>query len=240
MIILPAIDIIDGKPVRLVQGDYSSSHQVAAGVKEAAENFEKQGAEFVHMVDLDGAKAGHPVNIELILETANALNIPVEVGGGIRRMEDIEAYLNGGVERVILGTSALENPGLLKEAAARFGKRIAVGVDCKDGKVCTSGWLDVSDKDYLEFAKELEAMGVATIIFTDISRDGTLAGPNVDMLKKLADACSLQIIASGGIKDISHIGACADLNLYGAITGKAMYSGTLDLKEAIARGKQPC
>lgn len=240
MIILPAIDIINGQPVRLYKGEYSSSHQVASSVGEAAENFEKQGAEFVHMVDLDGAKAGCPVNQELILKTAGTLNIPVEVGGGIRTLEHIESYLNGGVSRVILGTSALKDPELLKTAAQRYGDRIAVGVDCKDGKVCTSGWLEISDKDYLDFARELEQIGISTLIFTDISKDGTLEGPNLEMLKALSEACSLQVIASGGIKNLEHIGSLADLNLYGAITGKAMYAGTLDLQEAIARGKAAC
>ena len=240
MIILPAIDIINGQPVRLYKGEYSSSHQVASSVGEAAENFEKQGAEFVHMVDLDGAKAGCPVNQELILKTAGTLNIPVEVGGGIRTLEHIESYLNGGVSRVILGTSALKDPKLLKAAAQRYGDRIAVGVDCKDGKVCTSGWLEISDKDYLDFARELEQIGISTLIFTDISKDGTLEGPNLEMLKALSEACSLQVIASGGIKNLEHIGSLADLNLYGAITGKAMYAGTLDLQEAIARGKAAC
>lgn len=240
MIILPAIDIINGQPVRLYKGEYSSSHQVASSVGEAAENFEKQGAEFVHMVDLDGAKAGCPVNQELILKTAGTLNIPVEVGGGIRTLEHIESYLNGGVSRVILGTSALKDPELLKAAAQRYGDRIAVGVDCKDGKVCTSGWLEISDKDYLDFARELEQIGISTLIFTDISKDGTLEGPNLEMLKALSEACSLQVIASGGIKNLEHIGSLADLNLYGAITGKAMYAGTLDLQEAIARGKAAC
>ena len=240
MIILPAIDIINGQPVRLYKGEYSSSHQVASSVGEAAESFEKQGAEFVHMVDLDGAKAGCPVNQELILKTAGTLNIPVEVGGGIRTLEHIESYLNGGVSRVILGTSALKDPELLKTAAQRYGDRIAVGVDCKDGKVCTSGWLEISDKDYLDFARELEQIGISTLIFTDISKDGTLEGPNLEMLKALSEACSLQVIASGGIKNLEHIGSLADLNLYGAITGKAMYAGTLDLQEAIARGKAAC
>ena len=240
MIILPAIDIINGQPVRLYKGEYSSSHQVASSVGEAAESFEKQGAEFVHMVDLDGAKAGCPVNQELILKTAGTLNIPVEVGGGIRTLEHIESYLNGGVSRVILGTSALKDPELLKAAAQRYGDRIAVGVDCKDGKVCTSGWLEISDKDYLDFARELEQIGISTLIFTDISKDGTLEGPNLEMLKALSEACSLQVIASGGIKNLEHIGSLADLNLYGAITGKAMYAGTLDLQEAIARGKAAC
>ena len=148
-------------------------------------------------------------------------------------MDAIRQYLDNGVQRVILGTSAIEDEELLKEAIAAYGDRIAVGLDCKDGYVCTRGWLTTSEMEYITFAKHLETLGVKTIIFTDISKDGTLAGPNLEMLKALSQAVSLDIIASGGIKDVSHIKQLADLNLYGAITGKAMYAGTLDLQEAI-------
>lgn len=240
MIILPAIDIINGKPVRLVQGDFSSQEVVAADVVETARAFENQGAEFVHLVDLDGAKAGHPVNQEKIIAAAKALSIPVEVGGGIRTLEQIETYLEQGIARIILGTSALKDPELLKTAVEKYPDQIAVGLDCKDGKVCLSGWLDVTSTDYLDFARYLASLGVKTIIFTDISKDGTLQGPNLDMLKKLQDSVDVNIVASGGIKDLSHIQALADMNLYGAITGKAMYAGTLDLQEAIAGGRKPC
>lgn len=240
MIILPAIDIIDGKPVRLVQGDYNKKEEVASDVEETAKAFEQAGAEFVHLVDLDGAKAGKSQNRDLIVRTAKALSIPVEVGGGIRSMETIEDYLENGVSRVILGTSALQDPKLLKEAVERYGEHIAVGLDCREGKVSVSGWLENSDQEYLSFAKAMEEAGVKTLIFTDISKDGTLAGPNLEMLKALKDAVDVNIIASGGIKDLSHIEDLAALNLYGAITGKAMYAGTLDLGEAIERGKKAC
>lgn len=237
MIIIPAIDIIDGKPVRLYQGDYSKKEVVADSVLDSAVRFENLGAEYLHLVDLDGAKAGHPVNQDLIVKTAASLHIPVEVGGGIRTMQDIEFYLNSGLDRVILGTSALRDPKLVKEAAARYGKRIAVGIDAKDGMVCVEGWEQSSEKNYIDFAGELEELGIGTIIFTDISRDGTMSGPNLEQLEKLAEACSLNIVASGGIRDLKNIEDLTDLDLYGAITGKAMYAGTLDLRKAIQTGK---
>ena len=240
MIILPAIDIIDGKPVRLVQGDYARKEVVASSVEDTARSFEQAGAGFVHLVDLDGAKAGKSLNRDLIIRTARSLSIPVEVGGGIRTMETIEDYLENGVARVILGTSALQDPELLQQVVQQYGERIAVGLDCRNGRVSVSGWLEDSDQDYLSFARAMEKMGVKTLIFTDISRDGTLSGPNLEMLAALKEAVNVQIIASGGIKDLSYIEDLAALDLYGAITGKAMYAGTLNLAEAIERGKKTC
>lgn len=237
MIILPAIDIIDGKPVRLYQGDYEKKEIVAASVLDTAKAFEKAGAEYIHLVDLDGAKAKKPMNDELIIRTANAVNIPVEVGGGIRSMEAIENYLENGVSRIILGTSALSDEELLKEALARYPGKIAVGIDARNGKVCTEAWMEGSGVDYLEFASHMEELGVPNLIFTDISRDGTLQGPNLAMLTALQDAVNCDITASGGIACLEDIQNLADLDLYGAITGKAMYSGSLDLKEAIQTGK---
>lgn len=233
MIILPAIDIIDQSPVRLYQGDYNKKEIVGQSVLELAKMFEAMKAPYLHMVDLDGAKSGKLENAKLICQTAKALSIPVEVGGGIRSMDTVDLYLTSGVSRVILGTSALEDPEFLKAALKKYGEKIAVGIDCKDGKVCGSGWLVQSEYDYLEFAQKMETYGVKTIIFTDISKDGTLTGPNLDMLKKLKETVSMHIIASGGIRDLSHIQALKDLGVYGAITGKAMYAHTLDLKEAL-------
>lgn len=237
MIILPAIDIIDQAPVRLYQGDYEKKEIVADSVLETAKRFEAEGAEYVHIVDLDGAKEGKRINQDTIIEVAQTLSIPIEVGGGIRDIQTAASYLDQGVARVILGTSAIEDEAFLKDALHTYGDRIAVGLDCKNGFVCTRGWLNDSEMPYLTFAKHLEELGVSTIIFTDISRDGTLTGPNMMMLQQLSDVVSMNIIASGGIKDLSHIQALADLNVYGAITGKAMYAGTLDLKSAIALGK---
>lgn len=234
MIILPAIDIIDRKPVRLYQGDYAQKEIVGSSVMELAKNFEQSGAEYIHLVDLDGAKEGKRVNHEIILETAHALDVPVEVGGGIRTMAQIESYLENGIDRVILGTSAMEDPQLLQDALRRYGERIAVGIDCRDGLVYGRGWLEASELHYITFAKQLEEMGVQTVIVTDISKDGTLSGPNTDMLAALKEQSGMRIIASGGIRSIEDIAALKQLGLYGAITGKAMYYGTLDLKAAIS------
>lgn len=234
MIILPAIDIIDRKPVRLYQGDYAQKEIVGSSVMELAKNFEQSGAEYIHLVDLDGAKEGKRVNHEIIVETAHALDVPVEVGGGIRTMAQIESYLENGIDRVILGTSAMEDPQLLQDALRRYGERIAVGIDCRDGLVYGRGWLEASELHYITFAKQLEEMGVQTVIVTDISKDGTLSGPNTDMLAALKEQSGMRIIASGGIRSIEDIAALKQLGLYGAITGKAMYHGTLDLKAAIS------
>lgn len=233
MIILPAIDMIAGRPVRLYQGDYAKSEIVASSVKETAEAFAKAGADYIHMVDLDGAKSGTRENAKLIAQTAKSVSSPVEVGGGIRTMEDIRWYLENGVSRVILGTAAVANEALLKQALAEYGEKIAVGMDCRKGYVCTDGWLEESGYYYLDFAKHLEELGVRNIIFTDISRDGTLSGPNLDMLAKLASAVSCDITASGGVKNIGDIEALKKLNLYGAIIGKAIYTKDIDLNEAI-------
>ncbi len=237
MIILPAIDIIDQAPVRLYQGDYDKKEVVGKSVLEIARMFEKAGAEYIHLVDLDGAKEGEKKNAALICQVAQAVQVPCEVGGGIRTMDDISFYLDQSLSRVILGTAAIHNPDLLKEAIQKYGDKIAVGMDCKNGIVCGSGWLEDSEYNYLDFAKKMEAMGVSTLIFTDISKDGTLMGPNLDMLKELKKTVSMNITASGGIRDLTHIQALKQLDLYGAITGKAIYADTLDLKEAIAYSK---
>lgn len=238
MIILPAIDIIDGKPVRLYQGDYNKKEQVAADIMEAAKNFEALGAQYLHMVDLDGAKKGEKCNQAIICKVAQNLKIPVEIGGGIRSMEDVSFYLDNGVARVILGSAAIEDEGFLKAAIAKYGDKIAVGIDCKDGYICTRGWLETSKRHYIEFSKHMEALGVKTIIVTDIAKDGTMMGPNIEMLETLSKEVKIDIVASGGIKDISHIKALKALNLYGAISGKAMYAKTLSLEEALAVCKE--
>ena len=234
MIVLPAIDIMDGKPVRLFQGRFDEKTVVAESVKDTAQRFDALGADFLHVVDLDGARFGSRRSFDTIIDAIQAVKMPVEVGGGIRTMEDIERYLEGGAARVILGTAAIEHPELVKEAVSRYGEKIAVGIDCKDGLAAGSGWLSVSRITYLELAKSMEEIGVRTVIVTDISKDGTLNGPNTEMLKQLQKETSLQLVASGGIRDLSHIRELAALGIYGAITGKAIYTGTLDLSEAIA------
>lgn len=233
MIILPAIDIIDGKPVRLYQGDYSRKEIVADDIFKTAKSFEDAGAEYIHLVDLDGAKEGSNKNHELVIKLAKTLNIPVELGGGIRSFETIRYLIDNGVSRVILGTVAIEDEELLKKAVGTYKEKIAVGIDCKDGKLCGRGWLEKSDLDYVDFAKSMEKIGVNNIIVTDISKDGTLMGPNVDMLKKLKERVNINITASGGISNIEDIKELKKIDLYGAITGKAIYAKTLSLKEAI-------
>lgn len=238
MIILPAIDMINGSPVRLYQGDYSKKEIVADSVIDTAKAFEENGAEYIHMVDLDGAKTGKKENAKWIIEVSRNVHVPIEVGGGIRTMDDISYYIENGVSRVILGTSAINDPQLLCQAIKKYGEKIAVGMDCKNGYAMSEGWLTKSQLYYIDFAKQLEEIGVRNIIFTDISKDGTLAGPNIEMLKNLKEAVNIDITASGGIKDLSHIQELAQLHLYGAITGKAIYAGTMDLKEAIRVGKE--
>lgn len=233
MIILPAIDIIDGKPVRLYQGDYSKKEIVADDIFETAKSFEEAGAEYVHLVDLDGAKEGSNKNHELVINLAKTLNIPVELGGGIRNFETISYLLDNGVSRVILGTVAIEDEELLKKAVDTYKEKIAVGIDCKDGKLCGRGWLENSELDYIDFAKKMESIGVKNIIVTDISKDGTLMGPNLEMLKKLKESVNIDITASGGISNIDDIKELNKIGLYGAITGKAIYAKTLSLEEAI-------
>lgn len=237
MIIIPAIDIIDGKPVRLYQGDYNKKEIVAEDILETAKKFESLGAEYIHLVDLDGAKKGELVNGEVIIKVANSVNVPVEVGGGIRTFETIKYLIDNGVSRVILGTSAMEDEELVKKAIAAYKDKIAVGIDCKDGYACGRGWLEKSSLYYIDFAKKLKELGVQTVIVTDISKDGTLEGPNVEMLKKLKNEVDIKITASGGIRDIKNIKDLNDMDIYGAITGKAIYAETLSLEEAIKLSK---
>lgn len=241
MIILPAIDIKDGTCVRLIQGEYETAHQVADSPYETAQSFQKAGATWIHMVDLDGAKEKRPVNFEIFKTIANETGLCVEVGGGIRDMKTIELYLNAGIKRVILGSVAVKNPTLVRESVKEFGQAIAVGIDAKNEMVATEGWLDCSAVHYIELAKRMEDVGVSTIIYTDISRDGTLQGVNGEQLRAINEAVSCQIIASGGVKSIEDITLCNNLSLYGCICGKAIYSKQLDLKEAIKKaGEQGC
>ena len=234
MIILPAIDIKDGTCVRLVRGDYGTAHKVAEDYMKTAQSFVAAGAEWIHMVDLDGAKDAKPVNTDIFLDVANNTPLRVEVGGGIRTMETMEMYLSGGVSRVILGSIALKDPALVEAAVKEYGERIAVGIDAKDGFVAVEGWLDSSTVDYIALAREMEKIGVRTVIFTDISKDGTLSGVNAAQLSALHDAVSMNVIASGGVHTMEDIRICQKMGLYGTIAGKSLYQGTLDLAEAVA------
>lgn len=238
MIILPAIDILGGKCVRLTKGEYGTAEKVAQDPIETAISFENDGAEFIHMVDLDGARSGSRVNSAIYEEVAKKVHIPIEVGGGIRDMETIEYYISKGISRVIIGSAALTNPDLVKHAVERYGDRIAVGIDALNGQVKTSGWLENSDVSYTELAKKMEQIGVKYIIFTDISKDGTLSGPNYSQLKTLCETVDVNIIASGGIRDAENIRKLSEMRLWGAICGKSIYSGSLSLREAIEIGKK--
>ena len=241
MIILPAIDIKDGNCVRLFKGDFSTAEKVAADYMETAKGFEKAGASWIHMVDLDGAKVGWPVNTQIYKDVAKKTSLKVEVGGGIRNIDTIRQYLSMGISRVIIGSAALKNPELVKEAVLNFGsEKIAVGIDSKNGMVAAEGWLESSDVHYIQLAKEMIKIGVRYFIVTDISKDGTLSGVNALQLKELSeavgDACN--IIASGGVHTIEDIIACKKLGLYGTICGKSIYKGTLDLREAVRIGEE--
>ena len=233
MIIFPAIDIIDGKPVRLFKGDFSTTEQVADNALETAKSFEEAGASWVHMVDLDGSLQKKRVNHEVFIEVAKKTNLKVELGGGIRTLDDIRFYAENGISRIILGSVALKNPKLVEDAVKSFGDLIAVGIDAKDGFAATEGWTEKSEIYYINLAKRMEQIGVKTIIYTDISKDGTLAGPNIQQLTELNEAVSCDITASGGVATIDDIKTLKENNLYGAICGKSIYKKTLDLKEAL-------
>lgn len=233
MIILPAIDIKDGNCVRLVKGDFATAHCVAEDYMQTAKQFVDAGANWIHMVDLDGAKEGKPVNIDLFLDVAKNTSLKVELGGGIRTLDSVEFYLKNGISRVILGSIALKNPQIVKEAVSEYGDRIAVGIDAMNGMVAVEGWLDSSNVNYLDLAAAMAEMGVKYIIFTDISRDGTLSGVNLEQLNEIHKTPNCNIIASGGVHTIEDIKNCKAMGLYGTICGKSIYQGTLDLKEAI-------
>ncbi len=239
MIILPAIDIKDGNCVRLLKGDFSTAHKVAESYMETAKGFEAAGASWIHTVDLDGAKEGKPVNSAIFFDIAAKTNLRVEVGGGIRSLDTVEYYVSKGISRVILGSVALKNPQIVVDAVKEYGEKIAVGIDAKNGIVAAEGWLESSQVNYIDLALEMVKVGVKNIIFTDISKDGTLSGVNVEQLSALKNAAGdkCNITASGGVHNIDDIKACKKMRLYGAICGKSIYSGTLDLKEAIEIGE---
>lgn len=239
MIILPAIDIKDGNCVRLFKGDFSTVEKVASDYLETAKSFENAGAEWIHMVDLDGAKEGRPVNTKIYTDVAEKTNLKVEIGGGIRSLETIQEYLNMGISRVILGSVALKNPQLVRDSVEKFGsEKIVVGIDAMNGMVATEGWLETSDVNYIDLANQMIKSGVKYFIFTDISKDGTLSGVNKEQLQALADGTSnCNIIASGGVHAMDDIKVCKAMGLYGTICGKSIYKGTLNLKEAIEYSK---
>ncbi len=239
MEIFPAIDIRNGNVVRLTEGDYNRMTVYGSSPLEMAETFVKKGAKNLHMVDLDGAKDGTPVNFDVIKSVAETGKLFTEVGGGIRDEKRIEDYLSLGVNRVILGTVAVRNFAFVEDAVKKYGNKIAVGVDARDGKVAVSGWLETTEIDSLDFCKRLRDAGVKTVIYTDISKDGTLSGTNLKIYEKLSEIENLDIIASGGITFEDEIKKLASMNTYGAIVGKAVYAGKLDLERVlkIAKGE---
>lgn len=233
MIIFPAIDILNGKCVRLIQGDYNQESIYSDSPVEMAKEWEQKGAEYIHIVDLDGAKTGDSINKEVIKEIANTVNIPIQVGGGIRNMEIIDYFLSNGVARVIIGTAAITNKDFLKEAINKYGEKIAVSLDARDGFIATDGWTDTSDVSALDLLKELEQIGVKTIVYTDIAKDGMLQGPNLEEQKTVNEATSIDVIASGGVTTTEDVKNLINLNMYGAIIGKALYDGKLDFEQLL-------
>lgn len=237
MKILPAIDLKDGQCVRLKRGDYGTAHKVAEDAVQTAKGFLAAGAELMHMVDLDGAKDGSHANYDVVKRVIAETGAKVELGGGIRAMADVDAVLALGVSRVIIGSAAVKNPQFVKEAAAKYGEKIAVGIDALSGTVRTEGWLKDSGEDFLAFAKRMESYGVGTIIFTDIDKDGMLEGPNFEQLSMLRNAVSCAIVASGGVTTLEDIAKLRDAGIDAAIAGKAVYTGALDLAAAIRIGE---
>jgi len=233
MLILPAIDLQDGRCVRLVQGDFARSQAFSDDPAAVAQRWQDAGASFLHLVDLDGARAGEPRNQDAIRRIRAAITIPIEVGGGLRSLESIAALFDLGINRAILGTAALKDRLFLRSSLARWGEKIAVGIDARSGLVATDGWLETSTTLALALARELAAEGVARIIYTDISRDGTLSGPNLTSLAKLQQAITQPIIASGGVASLADLRALASLGVEGAIVGRALYTGEVNLAEAI-------
>ena len=233
MILFPAIDILGTKAVRLYKGDYNKVTVYSDRPWEFAEDFVKKGCTAIHIVDLDGARTGETINIHIVKRISEVKGLYSEIGGGIRNMETVERYLDAGVSRVILGTAALKNPVFLKEAVRKHGSKIAVGVDLKDGKVAVKGWLETSEKDGIEFLKDLEEIGVESVIVTDISRDGAMNGTNVDLYKRIKNEVSLKVTASGGVSSLLDIKALKALDIYGAIIGKAYYTGDIKLEDAM-------
>ncbi len=233
MNIIPAIDLIGGKAVRLRKGDYAEVTVYSDTPEEVAKGFRACGARFLHVVDLDGAKSGKADNFETVKRIVEATDLSVEVGGGIRSMDIVDLYAGIGVDRIILGTAALTDPLFLSEAVKKYGERIAVGVDIKDGMVAIKGWTEVSDISCDEFCQKLESMGVGSVICTDISKDGMMSGTNLELYSELCRKFNIKIVASGGISTLDDIKALVDMEVYGAILGKALYTGAVDLREAI-------
>jgi phosphoribosylformimino-5-aminoimidazole carboxamide ribotide isomerase len=234
MIIIPAIDLVDGQCVRLFQGKKEAVTTYSNDPEAVARRWESLGAELIHIVDLDGAFTGNQVNLDAIGKIRQSVKIPLQVGGGIRNAESITRLFSLGIGRVIIGTAAIDDPEFLKYSCSRYPGRVLIGIDAKDGMVAIKGWEEVTSLDAREFAERLEVAGAAGIIYTDIARDGTLSGPNVEAIRRMVKSMNVPVIAAGGVSDIGDIRNLMEIeNLWGVITGKAIYAGTLDLREAI-------
>ena len=233
MILFPAIDIRNGKCVRLIQGDYAQEIIYGDSPTEMALLWEKQGAEYIHIVDLDGAKTGDSANRLAIQEVAKAVSIPIQVGGGIRSMDIIDDHIESGVSRIIIGTAAITNRSFLEQAVAKYGDKIAVSIDARNGLVATDGWTETSDTKAIDLLKDLEEIGVKTVVYTDILKDGMMQGPNFEELRTVDEASTIDVIASGGVSTKEDIEKLGQMNLYGAIIGKALYEGALSLEELL-------
>jgi phosphoribosylformimino-5-aminoimidazole carboxamide ribotide isomerase len=236
MDVIPAIDLLNGRCVRLYQGDYEQSQIFAEDPVTVAQSWEAQGAQWLHLVDLDGAKTGEPVNLAVIAQIVGTLNIPVQVGGGLRTPERVASFLDMGVQRVILGTVAVENPDLVAQLCQAYPGQIVVGIDARDGMVATRGWLETSTVSAITLGQRVASEGAAAIIYTDIQRDGTLEGPNLPQLREMAAVVSVPVIASGGVSsltDILSLLALEPMGVSGVIVGKALYTGNLSLTEAL-------
>ncbi len=237
MIIFPAIDLYEGKAVRLLRGEYEKMTVYSNNPIEIARDFESQGATHIHMVDLEGAKNGDTPNLSIVKQVANETGLFTEIGGGIRSMEVIEKYIDAGVDRVILGTAAVEDREFLKNAVDRFGDKIAVGADIKDGFVAIRGWTEKSTYTCFEFCEMMQKIGVKILICTDISKDGAMQGTNLELYRELSQKLDMQIVASGGVSDIENVKELRKMDIYGAIIGKAYYTNAISLKEAIEVAK---
>ena len=237
MYIYPAIDLYGGKTVRLFKGDYAQMTVYSDDPVSVAKDFAAAGASHIHLVDLEGAKIGRPANLSTIAKIVETTGLFAEVGGGIRDMETVDSYLSIGVSRVILGTAAVKDPDFLKEALAKYGEKIAVGVDLKDGFVAIKGWTETSDLKAEDFFIQMQNLGIKTIICTDISRDGAMKGTNRELYRDLSAKFDIDLIASGGVSSMEDVKALAEMKLHGAIIGKAYYIGAVDLKEAVEAAK---
>ncbi len=233
MILFPAIDLYEGKAVRLFKGDYAQMTVYSDHPEEIARDFAACGATHVHLVDLEGARSGETPNLETVLKLRKASGLFCEIGGGIRNMDVVERYLNAGLDRVILGTAAVEDEAFLRQAVEKYGEKIAVGADVRDGFIAVKGWTEKSAIGLMNFCEKMERIGVRTLICTDISRDGAMRGTNREMYRELSKRLGLQITASGGVSSMEDIESLRGMNLYGAIIGKAYYTGDIDLKKAI-------